>query len=91
MTVTLTGRLICTTEAEAGRIRARLADHIRPTRAEPGCLRFDVAETADPLVWQVDETFTDRAAFEAHRARTRTSRRAQETAGIRRDFRITGG
>ena len=90
MSVTLTGRLICTTLAEAARVRAHLPEHIRLTRAEPGCLRFDVVETADPLVWQVDETFADRAAFDAHQMRTRASRWAQETAGIARDFRITG-
>lgn len=90
MTVALTGRLICTTAAEAARVRAHLPEHIRLTRAEPGCLRFDVVETADPLVWQVDETFADRAAFDAHQARTRASRWAQETAGIARDFRVTG-
>lgn len=90
MTVALTGRLLCTTAAEAARVRAHLPEHIRLTRAEPGCLRFDVVETADPLVWQVDETFADRAAFDAHQARTRASRWAQETAGIARDFRVTG-
>jgi quinol monooxygenase YgiN len=90
MTVTLTGRLICGTEAEAARVRAHLPDHIRLTRAEPGCLRFDVVQTDDPLVWQVDETFADRAAFDAHQARTQGSTWAQETAGIARDFHITG-
>lgn len=90
MTVTLTGRLICTTAAEAARLRAHLPEHIRLTRAERGCLRFDVVGTDDPLVWQVDETFADRAAFDAHQARTKQSRWAQETAGIRRDFQIIG-
>ena len=90
MTVTLTGRLICTTEAEAAGVRAHLPEHIRLTSAEPGCLRFDVVQTDDPLLWQVDETFADRAAFDAHQARTRASRWARETVGIRRDFRITG-
>jgi quinol monooxygenase YgiN len=90
MTVTLTGRLICATSAEAACVRAHLPEHIRLTRSEPGCLRFDVVATDDPLVWQVDETFADRAAFDAHQARAKQSRWAQETAGIRRDFQITG-
>jgi quinol monooxygenase YgiN len=89
MTVTLTGRLICATAAEAARVRAHLPDHIRLTRAEPGCLRFDVVATDDPLVWQVDETFIDQAAFDAHQARTQASRWARETAGIARDFTLT--
>ena len=33
MTVALTGRLICITEAEAARVRAHLPEHIRLTRA----------------------------------------------------------
>jgi len=87
--VTLTGRIICATEAEAARVRAHLPEHVRLTRAEEGCLRFDVAETDDPLVWQVDEVFTDRAAFQAHQDRTAGSIWARETEGIRRDFHIS--
>jgi len=50
--VTLTGQLICATPEEAARVRAHLPDHIRLTRAEPGCLRFDAVATDDWLVWQ---------------------------------------
>lgn len=90
MTVALTGRLVCVNADEAAVVQRFLADHIRLTRAEPGCLRFDVVQTSDALVWQVDEAFVDRAAFDAHQARTATSPWAGATAGIRRDFRITG-
>ncbi|MFG6516646.1 putative quinol monooxygenase [Sulfitobacter sp. 1A13496] len=89
MRVALTGHLRCATRAEADRVRAGLDAHQRLTRSEPGCLRFDVTPTDDPLVWQVAELFTDRAAFAAHQARAAASDWARLTAGIARDYRIT--
>lgn len=87
-TVRLTGRLICATPDEAGIVRALLPEHIRLTRAEPGCLSFEAVQTGDALIWHVPEHFTDRAAFDAHQARTRASDWARETAAIRREYRI---
>lgn len=89
MSVTLTGRLICANDSEAALVRAHLPEHLRLTRAEPGCLRFDVTPI-DPLTWQVDEEFTDRAAFDAHQTRTRASEWFRQTATIRRDFTRNG-
>lgn len=89
MRVALTGHLRCATRAQADRVRAGLDAHQRLTRAEPGCLRFDVTPTDDPLLWQVSELFTDRAAFEAHQTRTAASDWARLTAGITRDYKIT--
>ena len=90
MGVTLTGQLVCATEAEAERVRGALAEHIRLTRAEPGCLTFDVTPTDNPLVWAVAEAFRDPASFEAHQARAGASDWARATAGIRRDYTIRG-
>ncbi len=70
-------------------VAAALPDHIRRTRAEPGCLSFRVIP--DPKVkgrWQVRETFRDRKAFIAHQLRTRNSRWARITAGIPRHYSI---
>ena len=86
--IELNGKLICTTEAEAERVRAHLPEHIRLTRLEPACITFDVTETEDPLVWEVFEQFTDQAGFDAHQARAGASVWAAETAGIARDFKI---
>ncbi len=88
--ITLTGHLICADGTEARIVREHLPEHIRLTRAEPGCLSFNVLPTADPLVWQVDESFTGRTAFEAHQARTRASAWYKATAHVRRDFRTDG-
>ncbi len=90
MTVTLTGTLRCETEVQASRVRAALPDHIRLTRAEAGGISFEVTQTDDPLVWQVDEEFTDPAAFKAHQTRAAASDWARETAGIPRDYTLQG-
>lgn len=84
--ITLTGQLICTTAEECAIVTRHLPEHIRLSRAEPGCLRFDVVQTADPMVWQVDESFADAAAFEAHQTRSRASLWHEKTLGIRRSF-----
>ncbi len=89
--ITVTGTLTCATAEEAGIVRALLPDHIRLSRREPGCLSFDVTATDDPLVWRLHETFTDRAALEAHQARTRASAWFRATAHLARDFRLHDG
>lgn len=85
MKLHLTGRLICADEGQAAIVRAHLPEHIRLTRAEPGCEMFAVTP-AGSLVWDVAERFADRAAFDAHQARTRASDWGRATAGIARDF-----
>lgn len=87
--IRLSGRLICKTHAEARAVMMALPAHIRLTRAETGCLSFDVVPTEDPLIWQVDEAFADRAAFDAHQARAAATDWAAQTAGITRDYVIT--
>ncbi len=91
MAVRVTGRLGCANEAQAARVRALLGEHIRLSRAEPGCLTFDVVPTNDPLVWELNETFVDRAAYEAHQARTRASTWGIETIGLTRRFEVSEG
>lgn len=52
--IRVTGTLTCATTAEAVIVRARLPEHIRLSRAEPGCLSFTVEPTANPLVWRLE-------------------------------------
>lgn len=87
--VKLSGLLICLNASEARIVSDHLAEHIRLTLAEPGCLFFKVEATDDPLVWRVDEAFTDQQAFEAHQTRTRGSDWFKATAQIRREFQIS--
>ena len=86
--IRLKGHLICMTEDEAHIVRAHLPEHIRLSRAEPGCLTFDVSETDDPMIWDVQESFRTRADFDAHQTRTRASRWFDATRHILRDFRV---
>ncbi len=88
--VHLTGRLVCADAAEAAVVAAHLPEHARLTRAEPGCLSFEVTPTADPLVWRVEERFAGREAFEMHQARTHASDWFRATRGVKRDYRIDG-
>ncbi|CQR86163.1 GCN5-related N-acetyltransferase [Paracoccus aminovorans] len=84
--VSLTGRLICADTAQMLLALELLSDHVELSRAEPGNLRFDLAQAEDPLVWELAELYADEAAFQAHRARLRESRWGRESHGIARDF-----
>ncbi|WP_108853355.1 putative quinol monooxygenase [Albidovulum aquaemixtae] len=87
--VTLRGFLIARSLEEADRVSMLLPDHIRLTRAELGCLRFEVLRShADPCRFAVTEAFRDRAAFDAHRARAAASVWGRTTKGIPRDYEI---
>lgn len=88
--VTLSGELRCADAAERERVRAHLPAHVALTRAEPGCLVFEVDPTDDPLVWRVEERFADEAAFDAHQRRVSTSTWGSATAGIERRYEIRG-
>ena len=88
--VTLTGFLLCRSLEEADRVSQFLPEHIRLTRAETGCLRFEVWRSqSDPCRFAVTETFRDRTAFEAHQARAADTIWARATKGIPRDYAIT--
>lgn len=86
--IRLRGQLRCMTAEEAATVLAHRGAHVGLSRAEPACLSFDIAETEDPLVFEVMESFRDRAGFEAHQARTRASGWWAATRHILRDFRI---
>ena len=53
--IRLRGQLRCMNDTERAAVLAHMADHIRLTRAEPACLSFDIAETDDPLTFDVME------------------------------------
>lgn len=88
--VRLTGRLTCASPQEADLVRAHLPEHIRLTRAEPGCLSFEVFQTGDPLVWHVEERFRDAEAFAFHQNRTRASAWWAATRAISRAYEVSG-
>ncbi len=88
--IRLSGRLFCCDEREARLVSQHLAEHIRLSRAEPGCLAFEVTPQDNGRIWLVEECFADKRAFEAHQARTGASTWGRATAGIRREYRTFG-
>ena len=86
--MSLAGTLTCRAE-EVDVVLAAAAEHIRLTRAEPGCLAFDITLTERPGVFAVSESFRDRAAFDAHQRRTGSSDWWRITGHMARDFRVT--
>ncbi|SCY38830.1 GNAT family N-acetyltransferase [Paracoccus tibetensis] len=84
--VALHGRLICRDAAQMMLALDLLPEHARLSRAEPGCLRFEIAQDDDPLVWTLDEVFADKAAFAAHQDRARASEWGLRSTDLGRDF-----
>lgn len=71
--VSLTVRLVCRDMAEMLALLNHAPAHVEASRAEPGCLQFDLWQTDDPLEFAVAELFADEPAYRAHQARTRAS------------------
>lgn len=66
--ICLTILLTAKNEADVPRLRNLLAEAMRSSRAEPGCLRFDVYHsTAEPRRFMLVEHWADQAAVDAHR------------------------
>lgn len=85
--VALSGHLTCADMGQMMALLTHVEAHVAATRAEPGCLFFEIAQTDDPLVWRVEELFRDAAALKAHRARTRETAWAAATSAIPRQIR----
>lgn len=81
----LHGRLICTHMGQMMTALEMLPDHVTLSRSEPGCLRFDIAQSDDPMIWHLDELFADKAAFAAHQQRTQASPWGVNSREIKRD------
>lgn len=88
--VFLSGQLVCRDQNQATVVAQHLPLHIELTRAEQGCLSFEVILTQNPLVWQVEEQFQDAASFRAHQQRVADSDWGRATAGIERRYEIRG-
>jgi len=88
--VRLTGRLVCATDAEQAIVARLLPEHIALTRAEPGCIRFEVTQIEGSLIWRVEERFAGAASFHAHQARVAASEWGHATHGIAREYVVEG-
>ena len=86
--IALTGYLELT-KPRKQRVLAALPRHIDLTRAESGCLKFEVALDPDhPDRLRVDELFSSRAAFDAHQKRVARSEWGKLTEGLKRVYEI---
>ena len=71
-------------------VMAALPTHIKRTRMEKGCLRFEVTQDPqNPSLFRVYEEFVDRAALEAHQQRVRTAEWGKIAADAERHYKIT--
>ena len=90
MPVTVTGRLICPSPEARDALVPAVDEHVRLTRAEPGCLSFDIRpDPDDASAFLVDEAFSDRPAFDAHQARMQATGWPALTADVTRDLTVT--
>ena len=87
--ISLSGTMSCGAD-DISVVLAALPDHIRLSRAETGCLSFDISQdAANPGVFHVSESFVDQAAYEAHQDRTRASAWWQATQAFPRNFTVS--
>ncbi|WP_134726709.1 putative quinol monooxygenase [Paracoccus luteus] len=82
--VSLTGQLVCADVAQMLAVLDHAQSHIDASRAEPGCLQFDLWQTDEPLVFAVAERFADPDAYRAHQTRTRATDWYAATADLER-------
>lgn len=89
MGVILTGYLDVA-DADIASVEKHLPIHIRLSRAECGCISFDVRkDPQNPNRYLVDEEFTTQAAFAAHQARVKASEWGRATAHLKRQYKIS--
>ncbi len=76
-------------ESDLAAVKKELITHKQLTLQEPGCLEFQVTENPNnPLCFDVYEVFIDKAAFESHQQRVRTSYWGEITADVERHYEI---
>ena len=85
--VYLDGLLVAHSAAEHALVDLYLEEHIALTRAEPGCLKFEVTEDPkDRNKFHVSEIFDSEEAFDAHQVRAKNSEWGQISAPLERRF-----
>jgi|LGVE01.1.fsa_nt_gb quinol monooxygenase YgiN len=76
-------------DGDIATVEAHLPNHIRLSRAEDGCISFNVCiDPQNPNRYLVDEEFTTQAAFDVHQARVESSEWGQVTAHLHREYKI---
>lgn len=72
-------------------VQHALPEHIELTRAEPGCLVFNVeADPEYPNRFHVYEEFCDAQVFAAHQERVQNSSWGHVSANVERHYQVSG-
>ncbi len=86
--VILKGFIIVPT-ADLPAVKKALISHKELTRNEPGCLMFNVTQSEVNLNrFDVYEEFINKAAFEQHQVRVKTSTWGKAAANVKRHYEI---
>lgn len=73
-------------------VQAELPRHIELSKKEEGCLVFLVSQDEKHRnIFNVYEEFVDRAAFDAHQVRVKSSVWGSVTAHVKRQYTISDG
>lgn len=87
--ITLQGHIIVPAH-QLELIESALPEHILLTRAEPGCIVFQVTQSEyNCLRFDVNEEFESKQAFEMHQNRTKASAWGQVTQDVVRHYQVT--
>ena len=88
--VTLEGK-IRVPQAQREATNAALVEHVALTRAEDGCLFFEVVpDPVDPEGFRVREAFLGPDAFAAHQSRVANSAWGRLTKDFQRQYEVSG-
>ncbi|GEM76730.1 putative quinol monooxygenase [Vibrio sagamiensis] len=88
--ITLKGYILVP-EQDLQIVKRELSNHKKLTLKEQGCISFSVSENSDnPLRFDVFEEFVDKAAFEQHQARVKSSYWGKVTLNVKRHYKILG-
>ena len=86
--VILSGYVVATKE-DLPAIVAALPEHIRLTRAESGCIVFNVKQDSENLCrFNVYEEFIDQISFDKHQARIKNTKWSHATKNLLRHYKI---
>ena len=87
--VTLQGHIIVP-NADLESVKRELINHIELTRAEDGCVVFEVTQDSDNKNrFNVYEEFVDQLSFESHQQRVGQSAWGKITVNVERHYKIT--
>jgi len=87
--VILKGHIIVPSE-DLETVKAALHQHIELTRAEAGCLLFNIElDNDNPNKFNVYEEFVNQAAFDMHQARVKQSNWGNVTKQVQRHYLIS--